>query len=149
MKGSHDCFVPFTCRLFLVQVVEHLPHGRQECGLSNIVNAMASDGLATPSARWLAASFSRNNLGHVSISDRALIEISRKASKPHDLFLELYGRNEIWQTPQQQCCSCACQIPKRLDNLHYQSCHFETSRTLTITRLFWYWNGSLSSAPGR
>ena len=38
-------------------------------------------------------------------------------------------------------------MSKRYDNLKYQSRGFETSRDLTIRRLFVYWDGALSSLP--
>ena len=37
---------------------------------------------------------------------------------------------------------CACQISKRYDISKYQSRGFETSRDLTIRRLFGYWDGA-------
>ena len=67
---------------------------------------------------------------------------SRKVSKLRDLYSELSDRSEIWQALRQQCCRCACRISKRYDNLKYQSRGFETSRDLTIRRLFGYWDGS-------
>ena len=74
---------------------------------------------------------------------RRLIVRSREVSKPRDLYLELSDRSEIWQALWQHCCRCACQISKRYDNLKYQSRGFQTSRDLTIRRLFGYWNGAL------
>ena len=70
---------------------------------------------------------------------RRLIERSRKVSKPRDLYLELSDRSEIRQALRQHCCRCACQISKQY-NLKYQSRGFETSRDLTIRRLFGYWD---------
>ena len=77
---------------------------------------------------------------------RRLIVRSREVSKPRDLYLELFDRSEIWQALRQHCCRCACQISKRYDNLKYQSRGFETSRDLTIRRLFGYWDGVQNSA---
>ena len=57
-------------------------------------------------------------------------------------------RSEIWQALRQHCCRCACQISKRYDNLKYQSRGFETSRDLTIRRLFGYWDGALAVDAG-
>ena len=74
---------------------------------------------------------------------RRLSVRSRKVSKLRDLYLELSDRSEIWQALRQQCCRCACQISKRYDNLKYQSRGFETSRDLTLRRLFGYWDGVL------
>ena len=76
-------------------------------------------------------------------SIRRLITRSRDVSKPRDLYLELSDRSEIWQTPRQQCCRCACQIWKRYDNLNCQSRGSETSRDLTIRHLIGYWNEAL------
>ena len=73
---------------------------------------------------------------------RRLIVRSREVSKSRDLYLELSDRSEIWQALRQHCCRCACQISKRYDNLKYQSRGFETSRDLTIRRLFGYWDGA-------
>ena len=73
---------------------------------------------------------------------RRLFIRSRKVSKLWDLFLEVSDRSEIWQAHRQQCCRCACQISKRYDNLKCQSRDFETSRDLTIRRLFGYWDGA-------
>ena len=72
-----------------------------------------------------------------------LIARSREVSKPRDLYLELPGRFEIWQALRQHCCRCTCKISKGYDNLKYQSRGFETSRDLTIRRLFGYWDGAL------
>ena len=73
---------------------------------------------------------------------RRIFVRSRKVSKSRDLYLELSDRSEIWQALRQHCCRCACQISKRYDNLKYQSHGFETSRDLTIRRLFGYWDGA-------
>ena len=67
---------------------------------------------------------------------RRLIVRIREVSKSRDLYLELSDISEIWQALRQYCCRCACQISKRYDNLKYQSRGFETSRDLTIRRLF-------------
>ena len=75
-----------------------------------------------------------------------LIVRSRKASKPRDFYLELYDHSEILQAPWQQCCRRACQISKRCDNSNYRSRGIDTSRDLTIRRLFGYWNGPWSFA---
>ena len=74
---------------------------------------------------------------------------SRKVSKLRDLHLELADRSEIWQALRLQCCRCACQISKRYGNLKYQSRGFETSRDLTIRRLFGYWDGVQTFAISR
>ena len=71
-----------------------------------------------------------------------LIVRSREVSKPRDFYLELFDSSEIWQALRQHCFRCACQISKRFDNLKYQSRGFETSRDLTIRRLFGYWDGA-------
>ena len=76
---------------------------------------------------------------------RRLIVRSREVSKSRILYLELSDRSEIWQALRQHCCRCACQISKRYDNLKYQSPGFETSRDLTIRRLFGYWDGALDA----
>ena len=76
---------------------------------------------------------------------RRLIIRSCEVSKQRDLYLELSDRSEIWQAHRQHCCRCACQISKWYDNLKYQSRGFETSRDLTIRRLFGYWDGALVS----
>ena len=73
---------------------------------------------------------------------RRLSVRSRKVSKPRDLYLELSDRSEIWQALRQHCCRCACQIPKRYDNLKYQSRGFESLRDLTERRLFGCWDGA-------
>ena len=57
---------------------------------------------------------------------RRLIVRYRKDSKSRDLHLELYDPSEIWQTPRQQRCWCACQISKRCKTWDYQSHRFET-----------------------
>ena len=74
-----------------------------------------------------------------------LIVRSREVSKPRDLYLEFSDRSEIWQALQQHCCRCACQISKRYANSKYQSRGFDTSRDLTIRRLFGYWDGAQMS----
>ena len=71
-----------------------------------------------------------------------LIVRSREVSKPWDFYLELSDRPEIWQTPRQHCCRCACQIAKRYDHPGTLSRAFETLRDLTIRRLIGYWNGT-------
>ena len=82
-------------------------------------------------------------LGPVSLyPKRRFIVRSREVSKSRDLYLELFDRSEIWQAHRQHCCRCACQISKRYVSLKYQSRGFETSRDLTIRRLFGYWDGS-------
>ena len=46
---------------------------------------------------------------------------SRQASKPRDLYHELYHLFKMWQAPWQQCCQGACQISKQCNHLNYQS----------------------------
>ena len=74
---------------------------------------------------------------------RRLIVRSREVSKPRDWYFELSYRFEIWQAHRQQCCRSACQISERSKNSKYKSRGFETSRDLTIRRLFGYWDGAL------
>ena len=69
---------------------------------------------------------------------RRLSVKSRKVSKLRDLYVELSDRSEICKALRQQCCRCACQISKRCANLKYHSGGFDTSRDLTIRRLFRY-----------
>ena len=71
---------------------------------------------------------------------RRLIIRSREVSKPRDWYFELSYRLEIWHAHRQQCCRSACHIS---DNSKYKSRSFETSRDLTIRRLFGYWDGAL------
>ena len=82
---------------------------------------------------------------------RRLIVRSREVSKPRDWYFKLSNRFEIWQAHRQQCCRSACQISERSDNSKYKSRGFETSRDLTIRRLFGYWDGALipTSPPWR
>ena len=68
-----------------------------------------------------------------------------RGDRQQQLYLELSDRSEIWHALRQYCCRCACQISKRSDNLKYQSRGFETSRDLTIIRLFGYWDGALAA----
>ena len=72
--------------------------------------------------------------GPVSISDKT----SYRKSRSHEIG-SLNYRSEIWQAHRQQCCRCACQISERSDHSKYKSHGFETSRGLTIRRLFGYW----------
>ena len=65
---------------------------------------------------------------------------SREVSKPLDRQFKLSYRCEIWQALRQQCCRGACQISQRSDYTRYKSRGIETSRDLTIRRLFGYWN---------
>ena len=64
-----------------------------------------------------------------------LIVRSRKVSQPQDMYLELHDRSEIWQTPRQHCCRCACQISKRYEYSDPQSRTFETFQDFMIRRL--------------
>ena len=79
---------------------------------------------------------------------RRLFVRSRKVSKPRDWYFKLSYRFEIWQAHRQQCCRSACQISERSDNSEYKSRGFETSRDLTIRRLFGYWDGAQVSRAG-
>ena len=72
---------------------------------------------------------------------RRLIVRSREVSKPRDWYFKSY-RFEIWQAHRQQCCRSASQISERSDYSKYKSRGFETSRDLTIRRLFGYWDGA-------
>ena len=76
---------------------------------------------------------------------RRLIVRSGEDSKSGDLYLELSDRSEIWQAFRQHCWRCACKMSKRYENLKYQSRGFDTSRDLTIRRLFGYWDGALAA----
>ena len=77
---------------------------------------------------------------------KRLIVRSREVSKPRDWYFKLSYRFEIWQAHRQHCCRSACQISERSDNSKYKSRGFETSRDLTIRRLFGYWDGALVNA---
>ena len=68
--------------------------------------------------------------------------------KPRDWYFKLSYRFEIWQAHRQQCCRSACQISEWSDNSEYKSRGFETSRDLTIRRLFGYWDGAQVSRAG-
>ena len=50
---------------------------------------------------------------------------------------------EIWQAQRQQCCRGCCQISDRLDFSTYKSHGFETSRDLTLRRVY-TWNSRFS-----
>ena len=77
------------------------------------------------------------DLGPVSTSDK--IVRSHKASKPRDLYLEVYDCSKIWQAPRQQGCRGACQISKWCHNLSYQSSSYETSQDLSIRHRILKW----------
>ena len=49
------------------------------------------------------------NCALVQYPTKRFIVRSHKASKPRDLYIELSDRSDIWQTPRQHCCRCACQ----------------------------------------
>ena len=72
---------------------------------------------------------------------RHLIVRSRKVSEQRDLYLEMYGRSEIWQHLGSSAAEVLVKISKRCDNLNYESRGFESLRDLTIRRLIGYWNG--------
>ena len=73
--------------------------------------------------------------GPVSIFEKASYCKVSPNSKPRDLYLELFDRSYIWQAPRQQCCWCACQIPKRFDDSKFQTINLEASRLQEILRL--------------
>ena len=83
------------------------------------------------------------NLGPVSLSDKtSYYKISQSLNAMRSV---LSDHSEIWQTHQQHCCRCACQISKHCNNLNYQSC-FQTSWDLMPRCLIRHWNWALLSS---
>ena len=76
----------------------------------------------------------------LNIRKDVFIVRSREVSKPRDWYFKLSYRFEIWQAHRQQCSRSACQISEWSDISKYKSRSFETSRDLTIRRLFGYWD---------
>ena len=89
---------------------------------------------------WVLSVPDGPHIGLKNLAIRDIIERSHKVLKPQDLYLELYNHSDIWQTPQQHCCWCACQISKWCNNSNFQSYGFEASQDHTIRRLTRYWN---------
>ena len=100
--------------------------------------------LQTIDVRWWSVPTGTSTWAPSQYPKRRLIVRSREFSKPRDWYFKLAYRFEIWQAHRQQCCRSACQISERSENSKFISRGFETSRDLTIRRLFGYWDGALN-----
>ena len=89
--------------------------------------------MTCPIVHHSVATWASWDLFHYPI--RRLVVISRKVSKPRDLY-----NSSIFYL-----CSSACQISKRCDDLNYEYRRFKISRDLTIRRIFRY----SKRGPGR
>ena len=116
------CAMVSTCRIhWLIFVHRHLLN---LCVFSQWKLRFPRENLTQFPCHYLHAASSAHVIDSTSFlfqfPIRHLFVRSRKFSKPQDLYLELYDCSEIWQTHQQQCCRCACQISERSDNFYLQ-----------------------------